>query len=782
MPQLWFGIEVSRSPAKVWSFRMHQNGNTRWGVTLCALLALITLATFWPVLHNGFVNYDDPDYVTANDWVQKGLRWETLCWSFTTGHASNWHPVTWLSHMLDVTIFDLQPIGHHFTSLLLHIANSLLLLVFLRRVTGALWRSALVAALFALHPLHVESVAWVAERKDVLSTCLGLLSLTAYGNYAKSKGEGRGANFYYALAVVFYVLGLMSKPMLVTWPFVMLLLDFWPLRRISLSSSLLHLKNIKQLALEKLLFFALAIISCAVTVIVQSDAVATTARVPIFDRLGNALVSYVAYLGQMFWPARLAVFYPFPLELTAGQIVAAGAVVLAISMAALCLWRTHPYAITGWLWYLGTLVPVIGLVQVGSQARADRYTYLPLIGIFVVVVWGLGALVQARHQWKWVATIATVLGLAALSVTTYRQTGRWHDSRTLFAHAAQVTRGNYMALSGVGIADAQEGSWASAMTNLTRALELARQHHAEPFISYYLGVTLQMKGKGLEALPYLEAAVVPKQLRPERDYRLGLSLLEANRLTEAEAALKDALAARPQRAEFQLGMAALFIRLGDLARAEPVYQAVVASHPDFAVGHKSFGDFLTLTGRYIEAESHHAAAVNLKPADAMFRRTYAKTLRNLGRQREAIVQLEEAINLGLVNSEITTELAELYSVQGQPAKAVVWYEKTIQNEPNSVSALNNLAWILATDPNDEVRAGARAVELAERACQLAEWKVAVLMGTLAAAYAEAGRFSDAVVMAGKARDKARADQQETIAKKNDELRKLYERGTPFRDE
>jgi protein O-mannosyl-transferase len=764
---------------------MHQYGNMRPTLTLGALLGLATLAVFWPVLQNEFINYDDPNYVTANEVVNRGLSLEGVQWAFTTGHASNWHPVTWLSHMLDVTMFGLQPTGHHLTNLLLHVANSVLLLLFLWRMTGALWRSALAATLFALHPLHVESVAWVSERKDVLSAFFGILTLMSYSHYAQCQMPNakfpNGRKVWYGVALVLFALGLMSKPMLVTWPFVLVLLDFWPLRRMDLATHEARRTTFKPLLLEKLPFLALAITSCVVTVIVQSDALAKTELVPLSARLGNAVLAYVDYLGQTLWPAGLAVFYPFPLELTARRIIAASAVLLVISAATLRLSRTQPYVIMGWLWYLGTLVPVIGLVQVGSQARADRYTYLPLIGIFIMMAWGLGALVQACSRSKWLVQIASVLMLAALSVTTHRQTEYWRNSRTLFAYSAQVTRGNYVALSGVGIADALQGDWHAAMTNLTQALEFARLHHAEQFISYYLGVTLQMQGRGLEALPYLENALVPSELRPERNYRLGLSLLEANRLSEAETALKDALADKPQSAEYQLGMAALFIRQGNLAEAEPVYQATLASHPTSPVAQKSFGDFLTLAGRYAEAESHHAAAVKLKPGDALFRRAYAKTLRNLGKLSEAIVQLEAAARLGLVNSEAAAELAELYSVQGQSAKAVVWYQKAIENAPKSISALNNLAWILATDPNDEVRDGKHAVELAERACQLTEWKKAVLMGTLAAAYAEAGRFPDAVAMAGKARDQAHADQQETIAKKNEELLKLYEYGKPFRD-
>ena len=760
---------------------MHRNDKTHHVLILCILLALATLATFWPVLQNDFVNYDDPDYITANDWVQKGLNWESVRWAFTTGHVSNWHPVTWLSHMLDVTLFGFKPAGHHLTNLLLHITNAVLLLIFWLRMTNALWRSALVAALFALHPLHVESVAWVAERKDVLSTLLGLLCLLAYGICVKSKVAGRASKGYYALALVFYTLGLMSKPMLVTWPFVMLLLDFWPLRRIDLSTLDSRLSTLKPLVLEKLPFFALAITSCVVTVIVQSDAVAQTELVPVSDRLGNAALAYVAYLGQAVWPVHLAVFYPFPLELPPRQIIAAVVVLLMISAATLRLRQTHPFAITGWLWYIGTLMPVIGLVQVGSQARADRYTYLPLIGIFIMVAWSLGALVQAHARLKWFVSIATIIVLATLSVTTHRQVGQWRNSQKLFTHAAQVTQGNYVALSGIGIADAQEGNWTGATTNLMRALEFARLHHTERFINYYVGVILQMQGKGLEALPFLEEAVVSGGLRPERDYRLGLSLIEANRLTEAETALKSALATKPQGAEFQLGMAALFVRQGEFAKAESAYRATLASHPDLPVVQKSFGDFLTLAGRYPEAEARHAEAVKLKPADAAYRHTYATTLRNLGKVNEAIGQFVEASNLGLTNSETAAELAELYSIQGQSAAAVVWYEKAIAAEPKSASALNNLAWILATDPKDEVRNGGRAVELAERACQLTEWKAAVIMGTLAAAYAEAGRFSDAVAMAGKARDRARTDQQEIIANKNDELRKLYELAKPFRD-
>ena len=382
----------------------------RRDVLVCLFLIITTFAVYWQVHNHDFINLDDDLYITENDQVQKGLSRESVVWAFTTTHAANWHPLTWLSHMVDFQLYGLNPKGHHLTNVFFHLLNTLLLFFVLQRMTGALWRSGFVAALFALHPLHVESVAWVAERKDVLSTLFWLLTIWAYTWYVERPRRTR-----YLLTLLTFTLGLMAKPMLVTLPFVLLLLDYWPLGRFqvgqldtalsapgqaSLSTRSVWSQTLR-LIWEKAPFFALAAASSIVTFLVQKGggAVRPWERFPITIRIANGLVSYVKYMGKMIWPSDLAVFYPHPgASLPIWQAVAAGLLLLSISIAAIRLAKNHPYLAVGWLWYLGTLVPIIGFVQVGGQALADRYTYVSLIGLFIIIAWGVSDIVA---KWRY---------------------------------------------------------------------------------------------------------------------------------------------------------------------------------------------------------------------------------------------------------------------------------------------------------------------------------------------------------------------------------------------
>jgi Tfp pilus assembly protein PilF len=422
-----------------------------------AILALSTLAVYWQVRSYDFVNFDDPDYVSQNNNVQSGFSLDSIKWAFSTGHAANWHPLTWLSHMLDWQIFGAHAGGPHLTNLLLHIANILLLFAVLKRMTGALWRSAFVAALFALHPLHVESVAWVAERKDVLSTSFWMLTMAAYVRYVT-----RPRMSSYLLTLVVFALGLMAKPMLVTLPFVLLLLDYWPLGRLQnrlavehaprhksqMSDALIPKRSFYKLVLEKIPFVVITVASSIITFIVQRKigAVATTRQFPFISRIANAFASYMIYIRKMFWPSRLAMFYPYPhKDDLVLQAAIAIAVLLVISLAVLYHMRSRRYLLTGWLWYLGTLVPVIGLVQVGDQAYADRYTYIPLTGLFIVIAWGLPD-VLAKWRFRRIALAGSaIVILLALSFTAHRQQSYWSDTITLCEHAIDVTEDNHKA-------------------------------------------------------------------------------------------------------------------------------------------------------------------------------------------------------------------------------------------------------------------------------------------------------------------------------------------------
>lgn len=813
---------------------MNGNNNARLTILLCAALIGVTLGVFWPLLSSEFVSYDDPPYVTENDHVTSGLTWENLKWAFGNNkHGGNWHPLTSLSHILDVQLFGLNPVRHHLINLLFHVADSVLLLLLLQRMTQSLWRSAFVAALFALHPLHVESVAWISERKDVLSGFFFMLTLLAYANYAltssnqlpkphtqaqKSGKKGPVPNSAtnippksriwtgsYVLALVCFALGLISKPMLVTLPFVLLLLDFWPLKRLQPATFNLQPPTravLFRLVLEKIPFFLLSAASSFITFIVQksSGAVGSLEGVPLGARIENALTTYIAYLVQMFWPRRLAVFYPFPTSVPVSEVAAAGAIILLLIVAVLLLARKHPYLLVGWFWYMGMLVPVIGLVQVGVQSRADRYTYLPLIGIFIVATWGVAALwqrvgrastpVATRQSTNLVSSRASQVGFAVaaalvlipLALLAHQQARVWHDSRSLYQHAADVTEENYVAWGGLGIVDLRRGDPASAMTNLTKAFEYARARGAGESIKYYIGAALQMEGRGIEALPYLQEAVVSQDIQPERNCRLSVALTEAGRFDEAEAAINKALEARPHNPEFQLARAGLLHAEGQQQQAEQIFLQVLAAHPDNASAHRLYADFQLAHEKFLESEKHYAAAVASSPhPDVKLLRSYASALAHNGKLQEAVAQLKEALMREPQNARANFELAEDLGQIGQTREAIAHYDQAIKTEPTLVVALNNLAWILATDPDAKIRNGSRAVELADRACQITDWKQPFLIGTLAAGYAEAGRFTNAVEMAEKACTVARTNKLEEVVRRNQELMEIYRAGKPYHE-
>ncbi len=413
---------------------------------ICFALAVGTFALYSPILSHAFLNYDDPDYIVNNPHVNSGLTWSGIIWAFKSGYAANWHPLTWISHMIDCQLFGLKPAGHHLVNVLFHTANTVLLFILLNYLTGAIWRSAFVAALFAWHPLHVESVAWASERKDVLSAFFWMLTLLAYTRYvAEGKLQAKRnstlgflASPFYWLALILFACGLMSKPMVVTLPFVLLLLDFWPLQRFNAST-------FQRLLLEKIPFFVLMVASCIITLHVQKGALWSTAALPFSFRLANALVSYVSYLSKMFLPVNLALIYPYPHSLPLPVVAATVIVLFLLSAIFLFQAKRCPYLIVGWLWFLGTLVPAVGLVQVGVQAMADRYTYLPSIGIFILVAWGIGDLVSSAPRKRETCILAGGAVLAACLVLTSLQLRYWRNSATIFSHTVEVTTDNYAA-------------------------------------------------------------------------------------------------------------------------------------------------------------------------------------------------------------------------------------------------------------------------------------------------------------------------------------------------
>ncbi|MGD0207731.1 MAG: tetratricopeptide repeat protein [Verrucomicrobiota bacterium] len=670
---------------------------------ICLALALVTTALYWPISHHDFVNFDDDDYITNNSHVQAGLTWGGVIWAFQTGAAANWHPLTWLSHMLDCQLYGLYPGGHHSTNLLFHVVNTLLLFLWLRQLTGALWRSAFVAALFAWHPLHVESVAWAAERKDVLSAFFWMLALMAYTRYVTSdkwrvtradpasSPVTRHPSLHYFLALFFFACGLMSKPMVVTLPFVLLLLDFWPLNRFSsfqfqISSSeepstLNHQPSTEsafRLIYEKLPFFALTLAAGVVTYSVQTSGrtLWSPAERPFSSRVANALWAYERYISKTFWPADLSIFYPYPHHWPAGLVI--GAASLLAIWSGLLIWRArqNPCLFVGWFWFLGTLIPTIGLVQVGSQSMADRYMYIPSVGLFILVAWGFNDFLNWRPHWRRITTFAGGVALAGCLVGTEIQLSYWQNSIKLFRHAIEVTTDNFVAYT-------------------------------------CLGETLSDLGLKKEAMEFCGEAVEISPNSPVAQYNFGMALLQNNRLDEALAHLDAAARLAPHNSEVQY----------------------------------NFGLFLLLHNKSDEAASHFAAALVERPDFAEAHRRLAQALSQQHKSKEAIFHYHEALRL----------------------------------KPDFADALNELAWILATAPDSGLRSGTEAVQLAKRACELAQNRQAAFLTTLSAAYAETGRFSDAIAIAQTAGKLAQTAGQKKIAAQDGELLKLYQAGCPFRE-
>src|ERR1035438_5013885 len=594
---------------------------------ICLALALVTTALYWPVTHHNFVNFDDDDYITNNSHVQAGLTWAGVIWAFQTGAAANWHPLTWLSHMLDCQLYGLYPGGHHSTNLLFHVANTLLLFLWLRQLTGlrpnggaaspqagALWRSAFVAALFAWHPLHVESVAWAAERKDVLSAFFWMLALMAYTRYAQTRGAGsKGqavsevmlpakihppssilhppSSFFYWLALFFFACGLMSKPMVVTLPFVLLLLDFWPLARCSSfkfqvsSSEKLSTLNVQhstesafRLICEKLPFFALTLAASVVTYFVQTSgrALWLPAERSFSSRVANALWAYVRYISKTFWPADLSIFYPYPHHWPAGLVI--GAALLLAIWSGLLIWRArqNPGLFVGWFWFLGTLIPAIGLVQVGSQSMADRYMYIPSIGLFILMAWGLNDFLNWRPHWRRITTFAGGVALAGCLVGTEIQLSYWQNSIKLFRHAIEVTTDNFVAYT-------------------------------------CLGQTLNDLGLKKEAMMLCAEAVRIAPNSPVAQYNFGMALLQNNRLDEALAHLDAAGRLAPHNSEIQYNLG-LFLLLHDKPdEAASHFAATLVERPDFAEAHCRLAQALSQQHKSKEAIFHYREALRLKP-------------------------------------------------------------------------------------------------------------------------------------------------------------------------
>jgi len=622
---------------------------------LATLLVLVTLVLYWPAMQCGFVNFDDPDTITANPHVQAGLSWAGMKWAFcSTEQHAYWAPVMWLSHELACQLFGLNPWGHHLINVLLHAANVALVFLVFQRITGATWRSLMLAALFGWHPLRVESVAWVTERKDVLSGLFFLLTLLMYARYVEQfKVQGPKSKLFYGLALLFFALGLMSKPMLVTVPCVLLLLDYWPLDRLKPSTAW-------RLGLEKIPFFVLAAVVSVVTFVVQKQGGAVIAihNLPLGARVGNALISYCRYLGKLFWPVDLAVFYPHPGYWPLAQMLLAGGLLAGLSMLLFANRHRLPFLLMGWLWFCGMLVPVIGLTQAGGQALADRFTYLPSLGALIVIIWGGYELTRNRRAQVIILSVAGSTAIIFCLALTRQQLGYWKDSETLFRHALAVTKKNFLA------------------------------HEA-------LGDTLLKQGQTDEAIRQYQEAI---RLRPEDadvHYNLGNALLKQGQTDEAIRQFQEVIRLKPDDSEAHNNLGNALLRQGQTDEAIRQFLEVIRLKPDYAEVHNNLAIALARQGQSDEAIRQYQEAIRLKPdyADAHF--NLGNVLRKQGRTDEAIRQYQETIRLNPDDADALNYAGYLWTERGENLEqASGLIEKAVKLDPGNAVFLGSMGWVL----------------------------------------------------------------------------------------
>jgi tetratricopeptide (TPR) repeat protein len=666
-------------------------------VRVIALALLVgTLLLFARAVGHDFVNYDDPDYVTANAHVKAGLSGETLRWALTSGEASNWHPLTWVSHLLDVSLFGLNPHGHHATSVGWHALNAVLAFLAMRRLTGALWTSAFFAALFAWHPLRVESVAWVAERKDVLSGFFGFAVLWLYAGYVERRragAAGGGGGGAYALLLGTFALGLMAKPMLVTLPCVLLLLDVWPLGRTAwwpgpVTPAARKTETVAWLLWEKAPFFLLVAASSVVTYLVQRGGGSVSSALTLDERLANAVVAVARYLGKFFVPVDLAVLYPHPGHWAAGTVAAALGLVGVLSAGAVGQGRRRPWIAVGWFWFLGTLVPVIGLVQVGLQSMADRYTYLPMLGVQVALVWTVRDAVASpvsRRVAAWAG--AAVLGVCAVATT--RQIGVWENSLTLFDRAVAVTTGNYVAHDNRGLYLFKAGRVDEAMQDYRAALAINPGYLNA---NNNLGHAFSELGRPAEAVPLFRVALKAQPDHLEVRNNLANALSDLGQLAEATEHYDFVLARRPDHSNALNGSAVLLAMQNRPAEAKARLERVLRVAPLNASAHANLGNVCSMLGLRDEALGHYRRAAELSPQDAHTRYVIGALLNEQGKSAEAAEMLQRSLALRPNHPDALAQLGLALVRLGRSEEGLRFWRVALQVEPGHAQAA---AWLKA---------------------------------------------------------------------------------------
>ncbi len=762
---------------------------TRWNdngtiVGVCALLVAAVWLVFGQIVRNQIINYDDSLYFSANPQVQAGLTWHGVRWAFRTGYASNWHPLTWLSLMFDVQLFGTGPMGPHLINVFLHTANAVLLFLLLRRLMGfrsnksigattpqaglgcdksvraaateadTLWPSAFVAAVFAIHPLRAESVAWVAERKDVLSGLFFMLTLLMYVRYVEqSKVRSPKSNDFYGLALLFFALGLMSKPMLVTVPFVLLLLDYWPLERYTIYDTdscralAIHRSlrfTIRRSIWEKIPFFGLSAASCVATILVQREAIKSTIAWPLTTRLANALISCVTYIVQTVWPDNLAVFYPYRFDVPVWQIAGAGGLLLSVTVLVMVAAKRFPYLPVGWLWYLGMLAPVIGLIQAGDQSHADRYTYLPQIGLSLLIVWAIRDWTASWHWRRQVLGVTAGIVIAVLMAGAWKQTAYWRNSESLWTHTLACTPENYIAHNDLGEDLLQKGQVSEAMEHFKKVVKIAPTY-ADGY--YNLGNALMQSGHSGEAMELFRKALEIQPSHIKANNNLGVALMRSGRPDEAIAYCQKAIDLNPDYAEAHYNLGAVFGVRGRLDEAVAQYRKAIQLKPDYADACGNLANVLATQGKFDEAV-----------------KTYQQTLELVPKSAQAHFRFGQALQ-GQRNFEA----------------AMKEYQKALDLAPQHLPAHLGLAWLLATCPEATLRNGQKALELAQQAERSGGGESPQILDTLAAAYAEAGQFGEAVKTAGQALSLPATQNNPPLAEAIQNRLKLYEAGSPYHE-
>ena len=639
-----------------------------WGLVGVGL-ALAVVWLYAPVRDFPFITFDDPEYVTRNPHVRGGLGWSGVVWAFTQPYAANWHPLTWLSHMLDWSLYGAWAGGHHLTSVVLHALSTVVLLAALVRLTRAPWESAVAAALFALHPLRVESIAWVSERKDVLSTLGWVTAMLAYARYAERPSLGR----YLAVAAAFAA-GLLAKPMVVTLPAALLLLDAWPLGRPAR-------EGWRRLVVEKVPLFALSAVAAIVTYRVQAGAgaVASLEHQPFAARVENALLAYVSYLGKTLWPSGLAAFYPPPDDFAITAVIGAAAVLLAMTAVALWQWRARPYLLVGWLWFLGTLVPVIGIVHAGDQAMADRFTYVPSIGLGLMSAWALGEPARRTPRSWWVATAAVAVAITLWSIRTREQLQTWRDSRALYTHALAVTTGNHLAHGNLGLLLLEERRVDDAMAHF-RAAVAARAGSPKAHVN--LGVGLAALGHRDEAIVEYETAVRLDPRLPVAHYNLALELGELGRLDEAVGHYEEAIRHDPEYPLPHVNLGLILANRGRFAEAIVHYRAAIALDPELYSAYNNLAVALERTGAIDEALEAYALAVRMQPNDPRARFNLASALLGHGKAEDAAAQYREVVRIDPSILEAHAALGEALAASGDREGAVSAFRRALVGRPD----------------------------------------------------------------------------------------------------